>query len=63
MVKGELWLVQCLKAFGRTVVAAANMAFEFFGKDFVVPEFLEDRLVEEVLDVTGLEVVRWLGAL
>ena len=39
------------------------MAFEFFGKDFVVPEFLEDRLVEEVLDVTGLEVVRWLGAL
>jgi len=64
VVEGELRLVQRLEAFSRAVVPASNVPFELFGEDFVVPEFLEDGLVQEVLDVAGLEVARrreWLG--
>lgn len=43
--------------FRGAVVPAADMPFEFFGECFVFPEFFEDGLVEEVLDVTSLEIV------
>lgn len=49
MVKLDLRLIVLLKALGIRVVAAANCFRKLFGEGFVFTEFLENRLMEEIL--------------
>lgn len=49
MVKLDLRLIVLLEALSVRVVAAANRFGKFFGEGFVFAEFLENRLMEEIL--------------
>lgn len=51
--------VEIFETFGIGEVAAAEGFREFFAEGFVLTEFLEDRLVEKVLNVLGVVEGYW----
>ena len=54
MIEFYTRLVKIFETFGIGEVATAEGFGQFFAEGLVLAEFLEDRLVEEVLNVLGL---------